>query len=277
MQPKTYVIQKRQQGLQLIDFLSVQLKASRKKAKKLCDDRMVFVNGQRVWMARHELRAGDQIEIHLPAEAPRTPQRLRVLYEDAQYLAINKPPGVLSEGPESAETALQTQFNEPEICAVHRLDRDTSGCLLFARTPAARDAMIPLFKNRLITKVYHALVAGKVSAKLRQIETPIEGQPAKTRIQLLAARGLASHLKIAIDTGRTHQIRLHLQAANHPVLGEKQHASSHALAPELRDIPRQMLHAFRLVFTHPATGEVIRISAPIPADFNTCLRNLRLT
>ncbi|OGV44923.1 MAG: hypothetical protein A2X46_17290 [Lentisphaerae bacterium GWF2_57_35] len=279
MQSPRYTVTKPQNRMQLIDFLAHQLSVSRRRAKQLCDDRMVIVNGQRVWMARHPLVIGDVVEVfHVQAQkASSAPRQFRRLFEDSDYLIVNKPAGIVSTGEDSVEEQLQKQESNAALQAVHRLDKDTTGCLLIARNQAAFDAVIPLFKNRRITKVYHAIVEGKVSTRTKEINTPIEHQPARTRLQILSSRGLATHLKIAIDTGRTHQIRIHLQSIHHPVLGEKVYSARQEIPEEFRQIPRQMLHAFRLVFEHPRTGEVIHTTAPLPEDFMAVLRRLRLT
>jgi 23S rRNA pseudouridine1911/1915/1917 synthase len=278
MQSPKYTVLKPQNRMPLIDFLAHHLAVSRRKAKQLCDDRMVFVNGQRIWMARHPLSTGDVVEVHQQvATSSQEPRKLKILYQDNEYLIVNKPAGILSNGRDSVEEWLQKQEQNEAIQAVHRLDKDTTGCLLFARSQQAFDAVIPLFKNHRITKVYHAIVEGKVSERTKEINTPIENQPARTRLQILSSRGLATHLKIAIDTGRTHQIRIHLQSIHHPILGEKVYAGHQDIPEEFRRIPRQMLHAFRLVFEQPLSGELIRATAPLPEDFSMVLRRLRLT
>ena len=262
----------------LQEFLAVQLKLSKGKAKALLDQRVVFVNGRRVWMARHELHAGDEVEVqtpagHDPAAAARPPD---TLYEDDDYLVVDKPAGSLAAGPDSVESSLQSSRQLPALAAVHRLDRDTSGCLLFAKNARALEAAIALFGSRAITKVYHAIAAGRLPDGIHEIKVPVDGQPALTRVERLDANPRASHLKLNIETGRTHQIRKHLLAVHHPVLGDKAYGGRFQPAGLQQDIPRQMLHSSVLAFTHPATGAAVRCKAPLPEDFRSCLRALRL-
>ncbi len=252
-------------GVALLDFLACQLGLSRRQAKSLLDARCVFVNGRRIWMARHRLAAGDAVEVAVaPAPARRA---ARPLYEDDDYLIIDKPPGLASTGPRSAESVWRTETNNPALCAVHRLDRDTSGCLLLARTPEAAARMHPLFARRHILKVYHALVSGQVRERTREIAYPVDHQSARTRMLTLAAAPHASHLQLTLETGRTHQIRRHLLAIGHPLLGDRVYATRRVLAPAERTVSRHMLHAARLAFAHPADGRPVEARAPLPPDF----------
>lgn len=271
------MIRREQNGQPLLDVLERHQGTSRRKAKQLLDEHRVFVNGRRVWMARHAVRTGDRVEIQDSAPRPPASAPVRVLYEDEHYLVADKPTGLLSNGPDSLEEALRLRFPDQDLLAVHRLDRETSGCNLFARGAAARDAMLPLFKGHAVTKTYHALVKGRVPRELVEIRSPVDGQPAVTHLRILDANARASHLMLKIETGRTHQIRVHLQCARFPVLGDKVYLTRALPEDWMRQVPRQMLHAVRLAFRHPATGVMVRITAPLPADFRQCLRALKLT
>ncbi|MCX6996269.1 MAG: RNA pseudouridine synthase [Kiritimatiellaeota bacterium] len=174
------------------------------------------------------------------------------------------------------ESALRAQGGLPALAAVHRLDRDTSGCLLFAKNARALAAAIALFGGRAVTKVYHALAAGRLPDGLREIKVPVDGQPALTRVERLDVNPRASHLKLNIETGRTHQIRKHLLAVHHPVLGDKAYGGRFQPPGLQQEIPRQMLHASVLAFTQPLTGAPVRCKAALPEDFRACLRALRL-
>ena len=261
----------------LLDVLTARLQCSRKKAKALMDRKVVFVNNQRVWMARHILQKGDRVEIHQDVSTPPPAlKKPRILHEDNDYLIIDKPPGWLSNGPDSLEELLRVMTGHPQLQAVHRLDRDTTGCLLFAKTTEAFERMVPLFKERSITKLYQAIAWGRIPEALHEIRAPIEGEDALTKLQVLDANSSATHVKLLIETGRTHQIRKHLQHIHHPVLGDAGYATQAQEDPRLRSIPRQMLHAVRLIFRHPVTQESVRASAPLPRDFKNCLHLLRL-
>ncbi|MFH0953342.1 MAG: RluA family pseudouridine synthase [Verrucomicrobiota bacterium] len=261
----------------LIDFLALHLGSSKKQAKRLLDERVVFVNDHRVWMARHELRAGDRVEVHAPEGSKEKRPRVSLLYSDEDLAIANKPAGVLSNGPGSLEEELRSSLGAPALAAVHRLDRDTSGCLVYARNAAARDAMVALFRGRKMGKMYHAVVSGRVESRSREITAPVDGQPACTRLTVLRAAAAASHVELRIETGRTHQIRRHMALIGHPVVGDRVYATQVQPLRGLRGVPRQMLHASQVSFPHPRTGALVRAAAPLPADFRACLKNLKLS
>lgn len=256
----------------LVTFLAQRLALSKNKAKALIDQRQVFVNGRRVWMAQHAVAGGDEVEVCLPATAPATRVPLRILFQDADYVIADKPAGWLSNGAHSVETALRDQLKCATLEAMHRLDRDTSGCLLLAREPRGRDLILPLFANRSIHKTYHAIVSGEIRDITQTITIPLEGRPAATQVRTLDANRQASHLQITIETGRTHQIRKHLLAIRHPIIGEQHYTSYRPVRAVERQIRRQMLHAAQIHFRSPITGQAITGIASLPADFKTALR-----
>lgn len=259
----------------LLDFLARRLRLSRKAAKRLLDARSVFVNDRRVWMARHELRTGDLVEVHARAEpAPRT--RLPVLFEDEHVIVISKPAGILSNGPGSAEALMRAQTGIAGLEAVHRLDRDTSGCLILARTPETRRALVELFAAHRVRKTYHAIVTGRVPREEQEIRAPVDGQAALTRVRRLSCGEEASHVSLSVETGRTHQVRKHMAAIRHPVLGDRMYATGAVASPALRAVARQMLHATEVSFPHPVAGTPVVARSPLPPDFRACLRALKL-
>ena len=140
-------------GVFLQDFLAGRLDLSRNKAKQIIDGRTVFVNAKRVWMARHCLRSNDKVEFpDQTAESVNTPAaaaKASILFEDDDYLVVDKPAGMLSNGQNSFEEKLRKQLNLPALRAVHRLDKDTSGCFLLAKSQAAFEKIVPLFQQRL--------------------------------------------------------------------------------------------------------------------------------
>ena len=277
MNSRRFIVAKIQAGSTLQDFLSGQLNVSRNRAKALIDDRQVFVNTKRVWMARHSLKQGDTIEVMGVERRVAPSDQSAVLYQDDHYLIVNKPSGRLANGPDSVEQDLRAATGLAGLQAVHRLDRDTTGCLLLAKDQEGFDRAVEMFQDRRVLKLYHAIAAGRVSPAVRIIETPIEGQSAATNLQILDSNNLATHLKLKLETGRTHQIRKHLESIRHPILGDKSYGTWHTLPNELRLVERQMLHAACLQFESPFTGSVIRIESPLPRDFRDCLRRLRLT
>lgn len=259
-------------GTTLQDFLARRMGLSRNRAKQCIDSRQVLVNRRRIWMARHALGVGDTVELHAPA-APATTRSglIPVLVDDGACLVVNKPAGLLANGPNSVESLLRKQQGIPTLLAVHRLDRDTSGCLLFARDTAAFDSLVAAFRKHSVRKTYHALVSGTLRPPEQIINTPIEGKKAVTRLRTLASRPEASHLLVMIDTGRTHQIRKHLASVGHPILGDTQYAASMPVTDKLTRIRRQMLHAASIEFDEPTTNRRIRASAALPADFGRAL------
>lgn len=265
---------KADQGRPLVEFLASELAVSRRKAKGLLDRRVVFVNRRRVWMARHPLRPGDRIEIideHVPAALP-----CPVLWRDGQLVAVNKPAGIEVTGKEALEGRLRKELNCPTLAAIHRLDKNTTGCLLFALQPEMKSQLVELFREHAIQKSYRALVAGPLKSQTRTIRTPIDGKSAVTHLHAVRATDAASHLKIRIETGRTHQIRKHLAGIGHPVLGDPKYGGGKITVAEHRTIPRPMLHAEELRFPHPESGAEIHITAPLPIDFKQVLKMLKL-
>lgn len=264
------------QGGTLLDFLAAAQGVSRRAAKRLLDERRVFVNGRRVWMARHPLRAGDIVEVQ-PAPERVTPDEIPILAASGPWFIADKPAGLLSnDAPDSVESRLRQQLHLPELTAVHRLDRDTTGCLLLARTRADAERLIPLFRARRVRKTYLALVFGRVRSDVREIRAPIEGEEAVSRVRVLDANDDASLLEVRLETGRTHQIRRHLLDIGHPIAGDRAYGNSRARDARGRSLPRQMLHAARLAFDDPDTGATVAAESPLPADFRAALRAYRL-
>lgn len=165
---------------------------------------------------------------------------------------------------------------ENQLIACHRLDKDTSGCLIFASNPAAKERIIPLFATGKIIKTYQAIIAGRLAEKSVTIARPLEGQRAVTHVEVISSVPAATHVRIKLETGRTHQIRKHLAAIGHPVLGDRQYGGNRALSPVERSIPRQMLHASEIAFVNPISGKSIRCRAELPEDFKDCLKRFNL-
>ena len=292
-------------GKSLMDHLASRLKLSRRAAKALIDSRSVWVNRQCVWIAHHALKTGDMVEVPKGINGPRgfngsnglkgskgvkgfkdvngvngvkghneTKVHIRVLSETKDFVVADKPAGLLSNGgPGTVEAILREQLGEPNLQAVHRLDRDTSGCLLFARSYAAYLAAVEVFKTRRVRKEYRAVVAGKFPYAHQRIDTPLDGQPAVSHVLREVAAPDASFLKVRIETGRTNQIRRHLASVRFPIVGDRTFGLKHARDPRLMAVPRQMLHASSLELPDPvAKGATIRAHSPLPADFRAALK-----
>jgi 23S rRNA pseudouridine1911/1915/1917 synthase len=244
----------------LNQFLADQLGASKTKIKQLLDQRTVFVNRQRVWIATFRLQPGDIVEAIEQQQA----QTYAVLFEDDYFLVVNKPAGIVTNGDHSLETKLQKKY--PTVHAIHRLDKDTSGVILFAKSRDIFEKMKILFMHKEITKEYDALVQGQVLKNVTS-NSPINGESATSHIHVVQRYELYTHVRVDIETGRTHQIRIHCARLGHPVLGEKQYVMRELQQSLYRQVPRQMLHASKIGFQHPITGETMQFSAPLPDDF----------
>jgi 23S rRNA pseudouridine1911/1915/1917 synthase len=253
----------------LAQYLRKQLEISGQEIKQLLNQRSVLVNGRRVWMAKHSLYAGDLIQLALRAG----PSALEVLKSGEHWLVLSKPAGLVSTGEgQSAEKLLRKELAQQALYAVHRLDRDTSGCLLFARSQAARAPLESLFRRHLCTKRYLVLVAGRVTQEKFHSTQPISGQHCRSQFERLALGPKASLLAATIETGRMHQIRIHLAGLGYPVIGERQYLSGKLSSQLLRSAPRQMLHAYQLEFPSPWEEGVISCRAEPPEDFRDCAR-----
>jgi 23S rRNA pseudouridine1911/1915/1917 synthase len=259
----------------------------------------IVLNGSAV-KAGHRLKSGDVVVGHLVAEgtetgAPRAqPIDFTVLHEDDALLVVAKPPGlVVHPGSGNRDgtliNGLLYRFRElagvgdadrPGI--VHRLDKDTSGVLVVARTAAVHRQLVTAFKERLVDKTYLALVHGVPRDSQGTVEAPIGRHPVhRQKMAVCPANGRAavsrwrvrqvfrriSLLEVAIETGRTHQIRVHLAAIGHPVAGDRLYGGNR----KNEHFPRQMLHAWRLCFSHPVTGKNLAFEASLPADFTSAL------
>jgi 23S rRNA pseudouridine1911/1915/1917 synthase len=304
----SFVVSTEQQGQRIDLFLSKLIpNLSRSHFKKLINDDMVRVNGTAV-KPSYETRAGDIVLVRVPApehENALKPEQMRLdlLYEDEDLLVVNKPAGLIvhpgaghSEGTlvhgllaHSPKLALQGSPLRPGI--VHRLDKDTSGVLVVAKSEGAYLHLIREFKAHNVRKEYLALVYGSPEKREGEIRTllgrhPVDrkkmavilgrGREAVSRWKVEKDWGEASLLRIVIETGRTHQIRVHLSHINHPVIGDETYGGGKKRAKNIKSNPlrelllrakRQVLHARHLEFRHPVTGDRVSLTAPLPEDF----------
>jgi 23S rRNA pseudouridine1911/1915/1917 synthase len=213
----------------------------------------------------------------------------RIAYQDEHLLVVDKGPGLVvhparghHEDTLAQRLAGSAAGGDPERAGiVHRLDRDTSGLLVVSRSKEAHRLLQAALGRRLIEREYLALVEGRPPARSGTIEAPIGRDPrlrtrmavggahpreARTHFTLERALPDSSLLRVSLDTGRTHQIRVHLQAIGHPVCGDPEYGTAGLLGLE-----RQFLHATRLAFDHPLTGERIDVRSPLPADLQSAL------
>lgn len=272
----------------LQDFLALKFSLSRRTAKAMIDGRSVWVNRKCVWIARFALRTGDLVEI--PSQVVKGARKqsgsedarretkdvrhVRVLWSNESYLVCDKPAGVVScDDPKSVETILREQEKIPTLEAVHRLDRDTTGCLMFAKNHAAFLAAVEVFKTHKVSKVYHAVTTGSFKYAHQVIDSPIDGQPAVSKVTREGAGADASFLRIRIETGRTNQIRKHLASVRAPIVGDRVFGLKSARDPRLMRVPRQMLHASTLTLPDPLSPhDEISVHSPLPADFRATLK-----
>jgi 23S rRNA pseudouridine1911/1915/1917 synthase len=229
----------------------------------------------------------------------RVQTRLSVLFEDEDLLIVDKPAGLLTVPTAARERDtlfarvldyLHRRYRRrPVAFVVHRIDRDTSGAVVFARNRESLRFLQDLFRAHRIEREYVALVEGALSGfgvfdadlvrdagqRRRGVaRRGQEGRRAVTRYRALERVGRATLVSIELETGRTHQIRVHFAAAGHPVLGDPVYRPRGAPPPPA-SVPRQMLHARRLGFAHPSTGKMVRAESPIPLDFAQTLKTLR--
>ncbi|MHB8763673.1 MAG: RluA family pseudouridine synthase [Deferrisomatales bacterium] len=268
-------------GQRLDLFLVAALDLSRKQAKRLVDGHKVAVDGRLEAMASRELRGGERVQVDLVSEAPPAPPpRLAVLYEDAHCLAVDKPPGLPSGPTRDADRLHAARVAEAQtgrkLTLLHRLDKDTSGVLLLAKSREFGAALLEDFKHRRVEKTYLALVKGKPRAAFevlshlkeaagdRVLTVRAGGLRAETGFTTLAAAAGYALVEARPRTGRMHQIRVHLAEAGYPILGDALYGGDAAVGAV--PVPRQMLHAWAASFRHPITGDPVRVEAPPPAD-----------
>ena len=296
------VVPKEHAGMRLDLFLARSLpEFSRSRIQQLIRGGFVRVRGATT-RPHQPLRRGDEIEVtEPPAEKIQTepePIPLTVLYEDDDLIVINKAAGMtVHPGAGQREHTLVNALlhhcstlsgiggkERPGI--VHRLDKETSGCLVAAKNDLAHRELSKQFTARTVEKIYLALVAGKLREETGVIENKIgrhpvhrqrmsvsssRGRVAKTEYRLLRSSEQASLVECKLHSGRTHQIRVHLHHLGHPVLGDKIYAARLA-----KDFPRQMLHAWKLGFHHPRTGEWKHFEAAVPKDFKYAMASVAL-
>lgn len=277
-----WVVQKPENGMTLQDYLAEKLNASKRVAKQQIDAKVVRINGQLVWMARHKVHTNDKVAVATIVKSPTAvsarPKNIKVLFEDDYYMVVDKPRGILvNEAAISVETILREQTGIPTLQVSHRLDRDTTGCLIVSKTEEAHNAIVEVFKRHCVAKTYRTIVHGRWDATSSTIDLPVDGQRALSNIHCLQANNDASHLSVRIETGRTHQIRKHLAMARHPVLGDGTYGFKVVENPQLQKITYPLLHAVELEFEHPYLDKVMKVFSPLPQEFHRWLTFLKLS
>ena len=266
-----------------LDVVLGEALGSRARAQRLIDDGRVTVDGAAV-AKRHRVRAGEVVEWSDPAPPPAPPDAdvpFAVAYEDDALLVVDKPAGVVVHPAPGHRTGTLAQALRGTTL-VHRLDRDTSGLLVIARDEETAQALQRALQRREIAREYLALVEGRPPARTGTIDAPIgRDRRARTRHSLATdtpraavthfavERALPAHtlLRVRLETGRTHQIRVHLQSIGHPVAGDPEYGGH----PGDLGLTRQFLHATRLAFDHPHTGARVDVASPLPPDLRQAL------
>jgi 23S rRNA pseudouridine1911/1915/1917 synthase len=283
-----------QAGLRLDQFLATPL-GSRAHAQRLIDQERVRVNG-RPRPKRALVQVGDLVEIDERSAEVKTDPGAQApytaLYEDEHLLVVEKPAGVVVHPARGHPTGTLAQALSGRVAGgedpwragiVHRLDRETSGLLVVARSDHIHRALKSLLATRKLTREYLALVDGHPPARTGTIDAPIgrdrrdrlkisidteNPRAARTHFEVERLLPDAALLRVVLETGRTHQIRVHLASIGHPVCGDP----LYGLAGRY-DLTRQFLHAHRLTFEHPATGELIDVRSPLPEDLRAALQD----
>jgi 23S rRNA pseudouridine1911/1915/1917 synthase len=276
-----------------LDVFLARTTGSRAAAQRLIEHGAVQVEGQSR-AKRHPVSAGERVtvgELESVPEPELPPARFDIAWEDEHLLVVDKPPGVVVHPGAGHRSGTLVQALGGQVAGgpdperpgvVHRLDRDTSGLLVLARSEAVHAALQAALREREIEREYLALVDGRPAARRGTIDAPL-GRDRRVRTRMStdaddpreaithfeAERNLpaATLLRVRLQTGRTHQIRAHLKAIGHPVLGDPEYG-----LPGRYGLRRQFLHAARLAFEHPVTGAAIDVASPLPDDLARALR-----
>jgi len=283
------------EGARLDAFLARPL-GSRARAQRLIEDGAVRVDGA-VVPKRHQMREGETVTVDLPDAVGPEPvaaqAEFAVRYQDEHLVVVDKPAGVVvhpARGHASGTLAqalagVAAGGEGGRAGIVHRLDRDTSGLLVVARSPEAHRRLKAALQAREVMREYLALVEGRPPARTGTIDAPIgrdrrvrtrmstetdDPREAVTHFAIEEALPRTTLLRVRLETGRTHQIRAHLKAIGHPVVGDPEYGTAGRLG-----LGRQFLHAARLRFEHPFTGAPVDVASPLPADLAVALEMAR--
>ena len=297
-------------GVRLDAFLASQIHGwSRARLQRLIDNEDVLVNGK-LSKPSYKLREHDDVEVELIATATTSfaPEAIpiEIVYEDETLVVVNKPAGLVvhpAAGIHSGTLANALAYHFQQLAnassvrpgIVHRLDRDTSGLLVVAKTEAALESLSDQFRARSVYKSYAALVHGRVASDSGRVDQPLARDPAN-RTRMAVVRGGRSALTlfrvnrrfqrftlldVELKTGRTHQIRVHLAWLKHPVVGDETYGGGRdntignaKLRAHIRNLGRHFLHAEKLAFTHPRTGERVQFHSPLPPELSDLLSEI---
>jgi len=286
-----FVVRPEEQGLRLDQVLAANVPGlSRRKARVLLDLGGVFVDGARVKVAGRAMRAGQVVVANIGGSLHRATKEVGeaararddaalpafgVVYRDDDIVVVDKPAGLITAPtPESDRGNLLSALERSlggEVFVVHRLDLETSGLLVFARTKEANRVLGEKIRSHDFERVYRSVLRGLVPFDSQRVDEPIAGRRAVTDVTVeerLAAG--ATVVRCRLETGRTHQIRIHARHLGYPVMGDRKYGEPTAFDP-----PRMALHATQLGFLHPRTGEALMFESPLPKDLSSWLDGLR--
>ena len=291
------------EGLRLDAFLpEIQEELSRNAVQKLLEKGEILVNGKPV-KKNYKVKLGDEIEFSLPEpeEVDILPENipLDILFEDEDVIVINKPKGLVvhpAPGHWSGTLVNALMYHCGESLSgingekrpgiVHRIDMDTSGLLIVAKNDFAHTALADQLQDHSLSRVYEAVVVGNIKADSGTIDAPIGRHPLDRKKMTVTAQGGReavthfevieryqgfTHLRLHLETGRTHQIRVHLSWQNHPILGDSVYGKGKQLG-----LDTQCLHARSLTFRHPRDGREVTVESPLPEYFQEILRKIQL-
>ena len=289
-------------GMRIDAYLRANTELSRSRVSSLMLEGSVSVDGEVQMKPAFKVAAGQHILLSVPQARPVdiVPQDipLDILYQDADVVIVNKPCGMVvhpAAGNEDGTLVNALMYHVRDLSGiggemrpgiVHRLDKDTSGLILIAKNDRAHAVLSEQFKARSMEKHYRAVAFGNFPEEAGLIDAPIArhpvdrkkmavvpgGKPSQTEWRVLERLRSATCLDVHLLTGRTHQIRVHMHSVGHPLLGDRIYAPNLKLSVH---IPRLMLHAYSLSFTHPTTGERMTLCAPLPERFEATLEKLR--
>ena len=277
---------------------------SRAFAQEIIENHGAIISGKTA-IKSDRVSAGELLEVSFepkkaPTVVPIVVESMAIVYDDDDVVVVDKPPGLAAhpapswDGPTvlgalaGAGYRISTSGPPERQGIVHRLDVGTSGLMAVAKSEVAYSVLKRAFKARTVEKIYHALVQGRPDPSTGTIDAPIarhpssswkfavvaEGRDSITHYETLEAFSSASLLKVSLETGRTHQIRVHMAAHRHPIVGDSLYGADPTLAERL-GLERQWLHAVELGFAHPVSGKPVHVVGPYPEDLRVALERLR--
>ncbi|MEA0554359.1 RluA family pseudouridine synthase [Lysinibacillus irui] len=296
----TYTIEEQQQGERIDKALSsLQTEWSRTQIGNWISEGIIQVNGEAV-KAKYKVKAGDIIAIDVPEveelDVVAENLDLDIVYEDADVLVVNKPKGMVvhpAPGHMTGTLVNGLMYHCKDLSGingvlrpgiVHRIDKDTSGLLMVAKNDTAHESLVNQLVNKTVTRKYIALVHGHIAHDKGTIDAPIgrdqkdrqkqavvdNGKHAVTHFQVVERFGDYTLVECRLETGRTHQIRVHMNYIGFPLVGDPKYGPKKTI-----DFGGQVLHAATLGFDHPSSGEYLEFEVPLPADYEQLLKDLR--